>query len=113
MNNSLEIIDSLETYETIIQTQEVVLCYYSSISCGVAEALAPKVRRLIEEKFPKIHYYQINLPFSKKICAANSVFVEPTILVYFNGKETLRKSRNISILDLDKSIDRLYKIFFE
>jgi len=109
----MQIIDSLNTYENIIETQEVVLCYYSSISCGVAEALEPKVKRLVEEKFPKINYYIINLPFSKEICAKYSVYVEPTILVYFNGKETLRKSRNISILDLDKSIARIYDIFFE
>ena len=113
MDQAIEIIDTLEQYEKYIQENDIVLCYYSSISCGVAEALEPKVRRLIEEKFPKIKYFQINLPFSKKICAAHSVYVEPTILVYFNGKETLRKSRNISILDLDKSIERLYKIFFE
>ena len=113
MNNSIQTIDTIEAYEHITTSQDIVLCYYSSISCGVAEALEPKVRRLLEEKFPKINYYLINLPFSKKICAANSVYVEPTILVYFDGKETLRKSRNISIVDLEKSIGRLYKIFFD
>jgi len=113
MNDSVQIVDTLETYENIIQRHEVVVYYFSSISCGVAEALEPKVRKLLAEKFPKINYYLINLPFSKKICAAHSVYVEPTILIYFNGKETIRKSRNISILDLDKSIARLYEIFFE
>ncbi|PCI35508.1 MAG: thiol reductase thioredoxin [Flavobacteriaceae bacterium] len=113
MDASTQLIDTIEEYEQIISQQEAVLFYYSSISCGVAEALEPKVRRLIQEKFPKINYHLINLPFSKKICAAHSVFVEPTILVYFNGKESIRKSRNISTLDLEKSIARLYKIFFE
>ncbi len=113
MNASKQIIDTLEEYKQITTQQEAVLFYYSSISCGVAEALAPKIKKLIKEKFPKISYYQINLPFSKKICAAHSVFVEPTILVYFNGKESIRKSRNINTQDLEKSIARLYKIFFE
>jgi hypothetical protein len=50
---------------------------------------------------------------SPEISANNNVFVEPTILVFFEGKETIRKSRIVSIPDLSKAISRVYNLAFE
>jgi len=67
---------------------------------------------LIKDDFPKIATYFVDMNSAPKLAAQYSVFVEPTILVFFDGKETLRKSRHISIHDLSNSIDRIYKIAF-
>ena len=63
--------------------------------------------------FPKIKFLTIDINFSAKIAANYSAFVEPTILVFFEGKETIRRSRNISILELENAINRPYKLIFE
>lgn len=47
------------------------------------------------------------------VSAYYNAFVEPTILVFFDGKESIRKSRNVGIEELSTSISRLYKIIFE
>lgn len=90
-----------------------VLFYFSTISCSVGEALEPKVIDLLEKEFPKILFYHVDMNASPKISAKNNVFVEPTILVFFEEKETIRKSRIISIPDLSKTIERIYKLVFE
>ena len=102
-----------EEFNDIINTNLGVLLYFSTISCTLGEALEPKVVDLLKNKFPKIPFYFVDMNVSPEISAKNSVFVEPTILVFFDGKETLRKSRHISIIDLSESIERIYKIAFE
>lgn len=106
-------INSIEDLEEILNTEIAVLLYFSTISCNVGEALEPKVINLVKTSFPKIDFYKIDLNFSPEIAAKYSTFVEPTILVFFEGKETIRKSRNIGIYELQEAIERPYKLIFE
>jgi len=102
----------IEELKKIIADNIGVLVYFSTLKCSVGEALEPKVLELIKDDFPKIATYFVDMNSAPKLAAQYSVFVEPTILVFFDGKETLRKSRHISIHDLSNSIDRIYKIAF-
>jgi thioredoxin-like negative regulator of GroEL len=103
----------LENLENIIQETTAVLVYFSTISCNVGEALEPKVKQLLKTDFPKMDFYKIDMNFSPEIAAKHSAFVEPTILVFFEGKETIRKSRNIGVHELQSAIMRPYKLIFE
>ena len=108
-----ETITTEEEFNDVIKNNLGVLLYFSTISCAVGEALEPKVIELLKDDFPKIPFYFVDMNASPDISAKNSVFVEPTILVFFDGKETIRKSRHISIPDLSGSIERVYEIAFE
>lgn len=103
---------NLSDFEEIGIKNTGVLCYFSTLSCVVGEALEPKVINLLKNDFPKIPFYFIDINATPKIAAKNSVFVEPTILVFFEGKETIRMSRNISLFELNKAISRIYKLVF-
>ena len=109
---NFENIFEIEDLKKVIADNLGVLVYFSTIKCSVGEALEPKVLKLIKNDFPKIATYFVDMNASPKLAAKHSVFVEPTILVFFDGKETLRKSRHISIHDLSNSIERIYRIAF-
>ena len=104
---------NLDEFDEIISQNIGVLLYFSTFSCSVGEALEPKVIDLLKKDFPKIPFYFVDTNMTPDISAKNSVFVEPTILVFFDGKETIRKSRNISLFELSESISRIYKLAFE
>jgi len=108
-----KVISSELEYESIIKENLGVLLYFSRVSCNVGEALEPKVIKLLEENFPKIPFYFVDMDKTPTIPVKYSVFVEPTIIIIFDGKETIRKSRIISIGDLSNSIDRIYKLAFD
>ena len=110
---ALKTITTREEFEEVLKQNLGVLFYFSTLSCSVGEALEPKVMRLIEKEFPKIPFYHIDMNASAEVSANNNVFVEPTILVFFEGKETIRKSRIVSIPDLSNAIERIYKLAFE
>ena len=110
--SDIKTINSIEQFDEIVASNIAVLIYFSTTSCSVGEALEPKVQKLVATEFPYIKFYSVDLNFSPEVAAKYSAFVEPTILIFFEGKETIRKSRNISIYELQKSIDRPYKLIF-
>jgi len=112
MNTSNQI-DNLTEIEKIISEELAVLVYFNTQSCNVGEALEPKVKNLVVNNFSKIKILTVDLNFAPEIAAKFSAFIEPTILVFFDGKETIRKSRNIGIYELEEAIKRPYQLIFE
>ena len=106
-------ITTQDEFEEALKENLGVLFYFSTISCNVGEALEPKVLDLLENNYPKVPFFYVDMNASPEVSAKNSVFVEPTILVFFDGKETIRKSRIISIPELSNAISRIYKLAFE
>ena len=97
----------------IIHSKEAVLLYFKTTSCSVGEAVEPKVKTLLEQRFPKMHFKSIDMNFDAEIAAQFNAFTEPTVLVFFDGRESIRKSRSFSIAELEENIRRLYQLFFE
>ncbi|MDP2088311.1 MAG: thioredoxin family protein [Flavobacteriaceae bacterium] len=104
--------NSLEESKKIIDENDGVLLFFSTTKCSLGEALEPKVYQLIQNNYPKISFYFVDMQHLPDVAAHYSAFIEPTILVFFDGKESIRKSRNIGIEELSQSISRLYKIIF-
>ncbi len=100
-------------FKKIIKENRGVLLYFATNSCSVGEALEPKVRDLLGKKFPKLHFVFVDMNGMPEFSAANEVFVEPTVLVFIDGKEYIRKSRNIGVGELDAAMERLYALAFE
>ena len=106
-------INTKEEFDKALKEHEAIFVYFNSSSCNVGEALAPKVMKLIDEKFPKIKFFYVDREMSPEIAAQYSVFVEPTILCFFLAKESLRKSRHFSMEELETALSRPYSIIFE
>ncbi len=94
------------------KAEEAFLLYFSTPSCNVCKVLKPKIIKLLETEYPKIRFYYIDIEKHKKIAAEHSVFTIPTILVFFAGKETIRKSRYIGVKELSDYIRRPYSMLF-
>jgi hypothetical protein len=67
---------------------------------------------MVETKFPEMQMYYVNSIQSPDLSASNNVFASPTIVVYFDGKETLRVSKFVSISELQLKIIRYYNLMF-
>jgi thioredoxin 1 len=105
----------IQTFEEFLKLKKVetaLLAYFSTENCNVCKVLKPKVAELIQSEFPKIKLIYINSDTLPEIAAQNRVFAAPTILVFFDGKEYIRKSRNIGISELHLEIERPYLMMF-
>lgn len=106
-------ITSFEDFNTIKLNTPGVLFYFSHDKCNVCKVLKPKIHELLQEYFPNIQMYYADTVLYPEIAAQNSIFTVPTVLVFFNGKEFIRKSRNMGIEELRNEIDRPYALMFE
>lgn len=107
------LVSSAEEFESLVENNFALLLYFSRETCSVGEALEPKVIKMLEEEYPKIPFYFVDMDKTPSIAADFQVFVEPTIIVLFDKKETVRKTRIISIPELSDSLERIYQIAFE
>ncbi len=103
---------SLEEAEKILSEKEAVLVFFSDESCNVGDALSPKLQKLLQEKFPLVDFLEINVQLIPEARGKFNIFVIPSVLVYFDGRETIRMARHINISELENQIDRIYNLMF-
>ncbi|MEN8120338.1 MAG: thioredoxin family protein [Bacteroidota bacterium] len=106
-------IETLEQYNEVIEKEDAALFYFSHEQCNVCKVLKPKVAEMLTDGFPKVKMYYCDTKKSPELAAQNSIFAVPTILIYFGGRESIRKSRNIGVNELRGHIERPYQMIFE
>jgi thioredoxin-like negative regulator of GroEL len=66
----------------------------------------------LSKKFPKLKIAYCDIKEHPEIAAQNSIFSAPSLLIFFDGKECHRFSRNIGIYELEQYIARPYQLIF-
>lgn len=105
----------IESYEQFLRLKDeepALLAYFSTDACSVCHVLKPKVEQLLASEFPKMKMVSVKSHELPEVAAQNRVFTAPTILVFFEGREYVRKSRNIGIAELQQEIARIYSMVF-
>lgn len=105
-------IKSFEEFLTLKETEAALLAYFSTENCNVCKVLKPKVAELIADEFPQMKMIYVQSDKFPEIAAQNQIFAAPTIIIYFDGRESIRKSRNIGISELQQEIERPYSMLF-
>lgn len=99
--------------DDILQKERALLIYFSHEGCSVCKTLKPKVFNMANVNFPSLKTISIDAATFPIIAAGFSVFVSPVVLVFFENKEYIRKSRNFSMEELKDAIKRYYDMLFE
>lgn len=109
----MEAIHSIPEFDLILAENDAVLAYFSTETCSVCYVLKPKVIEMVSESFPKIKIIFIESDKLPELAAQNRVFTAPTVVVFFAGRETIRKSRAFGVDELRSEIQRPYSLLFE
>ena len=109
----METIHSSEEFRQIIKENKAVLIYFSTPSCSICKVLKPKVTQMIDLLFPLLKAIYIPADQFPEVAAQNQIFTAPTVLVFFEGRETIRKSRTFGIDELKAEIQRTYSLLFD
>ncbi len=102
----------LEEIKRTISQNPAVALYFSAPTCNVCHALRPKLFAALEENFKELEILSIDVSEDQEIAAHYSVFAIPTLLVFLDGREFLRKSRHMSVDEVVNEIARPYEIMF-
>lgn len=101
---------TLEDIKKIIEENLAVMVYFSAPTCNVCHALKPKLLEAIESNFEKFEVVSVDVSQEQETAAHFSVFSIPTVLVFLDGREFLRKSRHMSVDEVVREIKRPYDI---
>ncbi|MEA3315463.1 MAG: thioredoxin family protein [Campylobacterota bacterium] len=96
----------------ILSNNDAVMLYFGGENCSVCKTLHPKIKKEFEKIFPKIKQFYIDIDEQREIAIESNVFVMPTIVIFFGGKEFIRKSRNLSVQGFIDEVSRPYNLFF-
>lgn len=110
LKNELE---TIEQTEKLVAENPAALLYFYNDNCAPCISLRPKVIKLITEEFPKMELAFINSAYHPEVAARYSSFTNPTLILFFDGREYRRESKYISIPQLSETISRPYEMIFE
>lgn len=100
-----------ELKEKVAHTPGLVL-YFKNDMCAPCMALRPKVEELVQLQFPKMEFLIVDTVEQPLLSSTYNVYANPTILVFFEGREYIRKSKYIGTSELEQEMDRLYQMVF-
>jgi len=98
-------------FEELVETEALVLLYFTGPNCSVCHVLRPKVEAMVQSEFPKVAFRVVSLDQEPELAAAFSVFTVPTVVFFAEGKETFRKVRAFSLDELQSDMARIYRFF--
>lgn len=108
MNETL--ITSMEMYQRAIEENIATLVYFSSPTCNVCQVLRPKIMEELEKMYPAIARLHVDLSITPEIGAQLHVLAAPTVILFLEAKEFIRKYRTISVDGLMQEIQRPYEM---
>lgn len=103
---------NVDEFENFIKSNPAALVYFSTPGCNVCKVLKPKTLEFIGENFPLIKPAYVDCEKSKELAAQNNIFTVPVVVIYFEGKEFVRKARNFSFAELYEELNRAYSLLF-
>jgi len=102
--------NNLSVFKQEVDKNTICVAYFSHDKCNVCKVLLPKIEELLSNYYPEIKLIYSNVELHPEIPAQNSIFTVPGIIVFVEGKEYKRYSRNLSIDILDEDLKRPYNI---
>ena len=103
---------NLEKLQEVKNNQKSFFVYFSAPNCGVCEVLKPKIMEMFQLRFSKLEAYHVNTAIQPEIAAQLGLYTNPSLLVFMNGQEVLRRSRAIGVDEVEDSLRRYYEMLF-
>ncbi len=101
---------TIEDINDTIKNNLAVMLYFWAPTCGVCHDLKPKLLEAINKNFDKFKVIHIDVSQEQEIAGQYSVFALPTVVIFLDAKEFIRKSRNMSVDEVIREIKRPYEI---
>ena len=101
---------TIENINNTIKENMAVMVYFSAPTCNVCHALKPKLLQELEKNFSEFKVESVDISVEEDIAPHFGVFAIPTVLIYLDGQEFIRKSRHMSVSEVIEEIRRPYEI---
>lgn len=108
----LPVLNTIESIKDQAQKHPMTLLLFGTPTCGVCQSIKASLPDLLE-KYPKIEAFYIDVTQTRQVSGAFSIYTAPAILLFIDGKESLRTAGPISLSNLDKDLSRYYNLYWD
>ena len=108
-----QIVDSGAQLNLQISQNPALAVWFSGSDCGVCRSLKPKLEELFSARFPAVRLVEVNCAELPEIAASHLVFSVPTLIIFLEGRESLREGRNIALSAFSARLQRSYDLLFQ
>ena len=98
--------------EGFVREHPICVLYFTTPECGVCKVLKPKLAQMLAERFPGVGFAQVDCAAAPVLAAEMGVFAVPTLIVFTDGRESLRKSRSFGLEELAGALERPYHLLY-
>lgn len=95
-----------------LESHPAVLLYFKNDTCQPCKVLRVKVQDLIESKYKKIVFHELDIAKYPDIVSQYNVLSSPTMLLFLDNKEFFRGGIYTSVDELDDKLQRFYSMLF-
>lgn len=106
-----EVTSPEEATRAIAEYPSVAL-YFTGPDCGVCQGLLPKLESVFAEEFSNTPLITIDAARYPAAAAQLQIFAVPALLIFVDGKESIRRSRNMSPGEIVAAFARPYRLRF-
>lgn len=106
-------LESPDTLRAHLAEQPGVALYFSAPGCGVCSVLKPRLQALFAGRFPQLEWLEVDSAARPELAAQAQVFTIPTLVVYLDGREALRRARHFSPAEVEEALERPYGFLFD
>lgn len=107
-----ELLSDALTLKRFLAVHPICALYFSAPDCAVCGVLKPKLIAMLTQEFPKIGVGEVDCALSPSLAAAYSVFTVPSLIIFTEGRESLRKSRSFGLTALAAELERPYSLLY-
>ena len=86
--------------------------YFTGPDCAVCKALKPRLREMLARDFPEAGFAEVDCAASPALSADLGVFTLPTVILFIDGRESLRRSRAFGLGELAEALQRPYSLLY-
>lgn len=101
-----------ELLDDLVHQSPGLAVLFTDAGCHVADAVEPKLERLLREQFPQLRFTVVSRADSPHLVQRLGVVAFPTVVVFFDGRETVRFVRSFSMSAVAEALERPYAILF-
>lgn len=98
-------VDTKEELNLAIKEKELLVVYFTGSACGACEVIKQKVESILAQH-PSVKGIEVNGAVYPELATEYEVYALPIMLLFVQGKESLRLGRNLDLLDFERKIAR-------
>jgi thioredoxin-like negative regulator of GroEL len=89
-----------------IRASARLVAYFSTPTCTVCKVLRPKIEGLVAGR-EGVDFLYVDSTLYPAVAGQHVVFAVPTIVLFMDGREMRRFSRNLSLDDFTRSLEHM------